>query len=83
MTTITNWASATLFAAMFFGAAHLADQDTSTADQLAAIDAQAQATEARMQNAANALCVADLGHSAQARWTPEGQLVCVQAVASN
>jgi len=46
-----------------------------TADELAAIQAD-ENVEARKQAAGQALCTQARGPNSEARWTPEGHLVC-------
>lgn len=46
-----------------------------TAAELLAMQAE-EAVEARKQAAGNALCKAERGSNSDARWTPEGHLVC-------
>ena len=76
MTHIINFIGGAVFVALFFGVAYLADRDMQDAAKLDAIDAQMLAAETRMQRAARALCVAELGPGTVALWTREGDLVC-------
>jgi hypothetical protein len=46
-----------------------------TAAELSAMQAE-EAMEARKQAAGDALCKAERGQNTEARWTPEGHLVC-------
>ena len=46
-----------------------------TADELAAMQAE-ESVEARKQAAGQALCTQARGPNSEARWTPEGHLVC-------
>lgn len=76
MTHIINYIGGALFVALFFGVIHLADRDMQDAAKLDAADAQMLAAESRMQHAARALCVSELGPGTVALWTREGDLVC-------
>lgn len=80
MKALVNFIGATVLVALFFGVAYLADQDLQAASKLDAIDAQAQAAEHRLQRAARALCVSEVGPGAQALWTRDGDLVCRPAL---
>ena len=46
-----------------------------TADELAAMQAE-EGVEARKQAAGQALCTQEHGSNSEARWTPDGHLVC-------
>lgn len=72
--------SAVLFAAVFFAAAHQAEKANDIGQRAAALNAEMDATDARMQRAAAALCRAELGPGAQVLWTMEGDLVCRPAL---
>ena len=76
MTHIINFINGALVVALFFVVIHLADQDMQNAAKLDAVDAQMLAAENRIQRAAQALCVAELGPGTVALWTREGDLVC-------
>ena len=76
MTHLINFIGGALVVARFFGVAYLADRDLQDAATLDAVDAQMLAAETRMQRAARALCVAELGPGTVALWTREGDLVC-------
>lgn len=76
MTHFINFIGGALVVAMFFVVAYLADRDMQDAAKLDAVDAQMLAAESRMQRAARALCVAELGPGSVALWTREGDLVC-------
>ena len=76
MSKVINFLGGVVFVALFFGVAYLADQDMQDAAKLDAIDAQLLAAENRMQRAAQALCVAELGPGTVALWTRDGDLVC-------
>lgn len=72
--------SAILFAAVFFAVIHEAEKADHIGQRAAALNAEMDATDARMQRAAAALCRAELGPGAQVLWTIEGDLVCRPAV---
>lgn len=73
-------ATAVLAVTAFFGVIHLAERDTSTASRMAAINAELDAADARLQRAATQLCQAEAGPGAQVLWTHDGDLVCRPAV---
>lgn len=74
------WVVAMFATAAFFGVIHLAERDTSTASRMAAINAELDAADARLQRAATQLCQAEAGPGAQVLWTHDGDLVCRPAV---
>lgn len=78
--TIGNYLLAPVVVALFFGVIHLAERDTSTASRMAAINAELDAEDARLQRAATQLCQAEAGPGAQVLWTQDGDLVCRPAV---
>ena len=71
-----TWLLGLMTVAAFFVVIHLAERDMHDAAKLDAIDAQMLAAESRMQRAAQALCVAELGPGTVALWTRDGDLVC-------
>lgn len=73
---LVNWAGATVFLALFFGCIYLAEQDMQDAAKLSALDIRVMQSESRMQRAARALCVAELGLGATPAWTSDGLLIC-------
>lgn len=73
---LVNTLAAIAAMVVFFVAIHLADRDATAAAKLDALEAQAINAENRLQRAARALCVAEAGPGAQARWTHDGDLVC-------
>lgn len=80
MTTATNWLIAALIAITLAAAPNLDGPEDHTADwaDAAAIKAL-QATEAgtaRRQAAAQRVCNEARGPQSEARWTPDGDLVC-------
>lgn len=78
--TLGNYLLAPIVVALFFGVIHLAERDTSHASRMAAINAELDATDARLQRAATQLCQAEAGPGAQVLWTADGDLVCRPAV---
>ena len=78
--TAGNWLLATLVTALFFGVIHLDERDASTASRMAAINADLDAEDARLQRAATQLCQAEAGPGALVLWTQDGDLVCRPAV---
>lgn len=78
--TLGNYMLAPVVVALFFGVVHLAERDTSTASRRAAINAELDAADARLQRAATQLCQAEAGPGAQVLWTQDGDLVCRPAV---
>ena len=78
--TISNYLLAPVVAALFFAVIHLAERDTSTASRMAAVNAELDAADARLQRAATQLCQAEAGPGAQVLWTHDGDLVCRPAV---
>ena len=75
-----TWLLALLVAAAFFLVLHLAERDSSHASRMAAINAELDAADERLQRAAKALCQAEAGPGAQVLWTHEGDLVCRPAL---
>jgi hypothetical protein len=75
-TVLVNTLAAIAALVVFFGVIHLAERDATAAAKLDALDAQAMNAEHRLQRAARALCIAEAGPGSQARWTPQGDLVC-------
>lgn len=73
---IINWAGGLMFVVLLFGVIHMANIDMEAADTLNGINAEMDKAESRMQRAAHALCVAELGPGTVALWTREGDLVC-------
>lgn len=78
--TALNCLGAVVFAATFFAIHHHAEQADDIGQRAAAVNAQMDAADARLQRAAAALCKAELGPGAQVLWTSEGDLVCRPAV---
>lgn len=78
--TALNCLGAVVFAATFFAIADHTEQADDLATRAAAVNEQLDAADARMQNAAAALCQAELGPGAQVLWTSDGDLVCRPAV---
>ena len=78
--TLGNYLLAPFVVALFFGVIHLAERDTSHASRMAAINAELDAADARLQRAATQLCQAEAGPGAQVLWTQDGDLVCRPAV---
>lgn len=78
--TLGNYLLAPIVVALFFGVIHLAERDTSPASRMAAINADLDAADARLQRAAAQLCQAEDGPGAQVLWTQDGDLVCRPAV---
>lgn len=81
MAHITTWVAAALVAIGLAGIGHALDaQDDHSAEWPTRAEFQAlQATErrtARRQAAGQALCTAERGPQSEARWTPQGDLVC-------
>lgn len=74
------WVLGMLAVTAFFTLIHLAERDTSTASRMAAINAELDAADARLQRAAAQLCQAEAGPGAQVLWTADGDLVCRPAV---
>jgi hypothetical protein len=75
------WVTGLLTVAAFFGVLNLAERnDNSHAEQMARINAELDATDARMERAAALLCQAEAGPGAQVLWTQDGDLVCRPAV---
>ena len=74
------WVLGMLAVAAFFTLIHLAERDTSHASRMAAINAELDAADARLQRAATQLCQAEAGPGAQVLWTQDGDLVCRRAV---
>ena len=72
--------SAALFSTVFFVVIHEAEKADHIGQRAAALNAEMDATDARMQRAAAALCRAELGPGTQVLWTMEGDLVCRPAV---
>lgn len=79
-TTTTNWLAGALFAAVFFTLHHQTEQADQLAERAAIVNAEMDATSARMDRAAADLCRAELGPGAQVLWTADGDLVCRPAV---
>lgn len=77
---LTNWATALLAVACFFTIIHLAERDADHASRMAAINADLDAADARLQRAATQLCQAEAGQGAQVLWTQDDDLVCRPAV---
>lgn len=71
-----TWVLGLMTVAAFFVVIHLAERDAEELHTVAAIAADLKAAENRMQRAAQALCVAELGPGTVALWTREGDLVC-------
>lgn len=82
MTATTNWLLAALLALTMAAAHHLDGPADHSAEWLTSAELQAlQATEqgtARREAAGQALCTSERGPQSEARWTPEGDLVCTQ-----
>ncbi len=80
MTTATNWLLAAILAIAMAAAHHLDGPADHSADWHTSTELQAlQATERHTQRreaAGQALCTAERGPQSEARWTPEGHLVC-------
>ena len=79
-TTPGTWLLALLVAAAFFLVLHLAERDSSHASRMAAINAELDAADVRLQRAAKDLCQAEAGPGAQVLWTHDGDLVCRPAL---
>ena len=71
-----TWVLGLMTVAAFFVVIHLAERDADELQTVATIAADLKAAESRMQRAAQALCVAELGPGTVALWTREGDLVC-------
>ena len=80
MTTATNCLLAALLALAMAAAHHLDGPADHSADWASSTELQAlQATERgtqRREAAGQALCNAERGPQSEARWTPDGDLVC-------
>jgi hypothetical protein len=81
MQTLSNWIWAALIALAIASAYHL-DLDTPdnsaewpTSAELQALQASEAGTQ-RREAAAQTLCTKERGPQSEARWTPEGDLVC-------
>ena len=74
------WVLGMLAVAAFFTVIHLANRDAAHANRMAAINAELDAADARLQRAATQLCQAEAGPGAQVLWTQDGDLVCRPAV---
>ena len=76
---LTNWLLAAALALAMASAYHLDADDHSaewpTSPELRALQATQAGTQ-RRELAAQALCTAERGPQSEARWTPEGDLVC-------
>lgn len=70
------WVLGLMTVAAFFVVIHLAERDADELQTVATIAAELKAAENRMQRAAQALCVAELGPGTVALWTRDGDLVC-------
>ena len=79
-TTPNTWLLGLLVVAAFFGLLHLAERNDSHAEQMARINAELDAADARMERAAALLCQAEAGPGAQVLWTQDGSLVCRPAL---
>lgn len=77
---LMTWATGLLAVAAFFAVIHMAERNPEQASRMAAINAQMDATDARLQRAAALLCQAEAGPGAQVLWTQDGDLVCRPAV---
>ena len=80
MTTHTNWLLAAVIALAMAAAHHLdgpADHsaDWASSTELKALQASQAGTQ-RREAAAQALCTKERGPQSEARWTPDGDLVC-------
>ena len=79
--TATNWLLAAIVASAIAAAPNL-DADDHSAEWPLSAELQAlQASEAgtqRRELAAQALCTKERGPQSEARWTPDGDLVCTQ-----
>ena len=71
-----TWVLGLMTVAAFFVVIHLAERDADELQTVAAIAADLKEAENRMQRAAQALCLAELGPGTVALWTREGDLVC-------
>ncbi len=78
--TLGNYLLAPIVVAAFFGVIHLANRDAGHASRMAAMNAELDAADARLQRAATQLCQAEAGPGAQVLWTQDGDLVCRPAV---
>lgn len=74
--TAANWIAGVTFGALILVVGHLADRDLHDAGAISALEADAAEAEARLNHSATTLCQAELGPSAQALWTIDGDLVC-------
>lgn len=79
-TTLGTWLLALLVTALFFALLHLAERDAADASSMAAINAELDAADARLQRAAALLCQSEAGPGAEVLWTHDGDLVCRPAV---
>jgi Flp pilus assembly protein TadG len=77
---IVNFMLGLLFIVLFFGIVYLANQDMQAAAKLDSIDSRLIAAETRMDRAARALCVAEIGEGAKAVWAASGVLTCKRDV---
>jgi hypothetical protein len=79
MQTLFNWVCAALIALAIASAYHLDTPDHSaewpTSAELQALQASQAGTQ-RREAAAQALCTKERGPQSEARWTPDGDLVC-------
>ena len=82
MTTRTNWLLAAVIALAMAADHHLDGPADHSADWASSAELQAlQASQAGTQlreTAAQALCTKERGPQSEARWTPDGDLVCTQ-----
>ena len=78
--TLANWLATIGFVVVLFGVVYQIDRADAEAERLHALDMQAQAADARMHRAAQALCQAEAGPGTQALWTHDGDLVCRPAL---
>lgn len=74
--TLVNWLAALIFVLVFFGVIYQVDQAGAEADRLHMLAKAANATEQRLQRAAQALCTAELGAHTTVVWTADNVLVC-------
>ena len=82
MTTPTTWLLAAVIALTMAAAHHLDGPADHSADWASSTELQAlQASHAgtqRREAAAQALCAKERGPQSEARWTPDGDLICTQ-----
>lgn len=82
MSATINWLLAALLALTMAAAHHLDGPDDHSAEWTSSAELQAlqasQASTQRREAAGQALCTKERGQQSEARWTPDGNLVCTQ-----